>query len=300
MTITLTRPETYRAGNTATDVQVENVPIKNVQATDVSTDVVADVQLSRSEQSGEIKQQTLALLHDYQTTGLPYLKDRIVRLNLGLARREAHYWANQCQENYEDLLQVGSIGLVSAIDRFDLTKGYAFSTFALPYIRGEIQHYLRDKSSVVRVPRRWLEMLQKSASINQKFQAEHQRFPTDTEMATALDVSVAEWQEVQLAKQNRQAISLDCPTGDDEGHCMMDILPDHGYRSFQLADEDRQRLRQGLVTLEQHTRQIIEFIFFYDLTQKEVAEKMNISVITVSRHVKKGVGSLKSFFQENN
>jgi RNA polymerase sigma-B factor len=285
MTITLTRLETHQAGATVTDIQ---------------TDIQTDVQTTKSEQSGELKQQTLELLNAYQESGLPHLKDRIVRLNLGLARREAHYWAKQCQENYEDLLQVGSIGLVSAIDRFDLAKGYAFSTFAMPYIRGEIQHYLRDKSSVVRVPRRWLEMLQKSASINQQFQTEHQRLPSDTEMASALDISVGEWQEVRLAQQNRQAISLDCPTGDDEGHCMMDILPDHGYRSFQLADEDRQRLRQGLITLEQHTRQIIEFIFFYDLTQKEVAEKMNISVITVSRHVKKGVGSLKSFFQENN
>jgi RNA polymerase sigma-B factor len=285
MTITLTRPETDRVGTTVADVQ---------------TDTPDDVQSSKTDQSGEIKQQTLELLNAYQTSGLPYLKDRIVRLNLGLARREAHYWANQCQENYEDLLQVGSIGLVSAIDRFDLAKGYAFSTFAMPYIRGEIQHYLRDKSSVVRVPRRWLEMLHKSASVNQQFQAEYQRLPSDTEMAAALDISISEWQEVRLAQQNRRAISLDCPTGDDEGHCMMDILPDHGYRSFQLADEDRQRLRQGLITLEQHTRQIIEFVFFYDLTQKEVAERMNISVITVSRHVKKGVGSLKSFFQENN
>jgi RNA polymerase sigma-B factor len=285
MTITLTRPETDRVGTTVADVQ---------------TDTPDDVQSSKTDQSGEIKQQTLELLNAYQTSGLPYLKDRIVRLNLGLVRREAHYWANQCQENYEDLLQVGSIGLVSAIDRFDLAKGYAFSTFAMPYIRGEIQHYLRDKSSVVRVPRRWLEMLHKSASVNQQFQAEYQRLPSDTEMAAALDISISEWQEVRLAQQNRRAISLDCPTGDDEGHCMMDILPDHGYRSFQLADEDRQRLRQGLITLEQHTRQIIEFVFFYDLTQKEVAERMNISVITVSRHVKKGVGSLKSFFQENN
>jgi RNA polymerase sigma-B factor len=285
MTITLTRPETERGRTTVADVQ---------------TDTPEDVPASKTDQSGEIKQQTLELLNAYQTSGLPYLKDRIVRLNLGLARREAHYWANQCQENYEDLLQVGSIGLVSAIDRFDLAKGYAFSTFAMPYIRGEIQHYLRDKSSVVRVPRRWLEMLHKSASVNQQFQADYQRLPSDTEMAAALDISISEWQEVRLAQQNRRAISLDCPTGDDEGHCMMDILPDHGYRSFQLADEDRQRLRQGLITLEQHTRQIIEFVFFYDLTQKEVAERMNISVITVSRHVKKGVGSLKSFFQENN
>jgi RNA polymerase sigma-B factor len=251
--------------------------------------------------SGELKQQTIELLKAYRQSDLPYLRERIVRINLGLVRKEAHYWAGQCNENFEDLMQVGSIGLIAAIDKFDLEKGYAFSTFTMPYIRGEIQHYLRDKSSIVRVPRRWSEMLQKAASINQKFQIEHSRMASDKEIAAALDISMVEWQEVRLAQQNRQPVSLDSPTGsEDENHCLMDTLPDPQYRSFQLTEEDQQRLRQGLVTLEQHTRQIVEFIFFYDLTQKEVAEKMNISVITVSRHVKKGVGMLKSFLHENN
>jgi RNA polymerase sigma-B factor len=82
--------------------------------------------------SGELKQQTIELIAAYRQSQLPYLRERIVRLNLGLARKEAHYWANQCQENFEDLLQVGSIGLIAAIDKFDLEKGYAFSTFANP------------------------------------------------------------------------------------------------------------------------------------------------------------------------
>jgi RNA polymerase sigma-B factor len=258
------------------------------------------VKTAKSDSSGELKQQTLELLSSYRQTGRASLREQIVRLNMGLARKEAHYWAGQCQESYEDLLQVGSIGLIAAIDKFDLTKGYAFSTFAMPYIRGEIQHYLRDKSSIVRVPRRWSELLQKANAVNQSFQLEHRRLPSDREIAQALEISPEEWQEVRIAQQNRQPVSLDCPVGDDEGCCMLDILPDQQYRSFQLSEDDRQRLKQGLVTLEQHTRQIIEFVFFYDLTQKQVAEKMDISVITVSRHVKKGVGLLQSFFNENN
>jgi RNA polymerase sigma-B factor len=253
-----------------------------------------------ADSSGELKQQTLALLGAYRETGRSALREQIVRLNLGLARKEAHYWASQCPESYEDLLQVGSIGLIAAIDKFDLAKGYAFSTFAMPYIRGEIQHYLRDKSSIVRVPRRWSELLQKANVVNQSFQTEHQRLPSEQELAQALEISREEWQEVRMAQQNRQPVSLDCPVGNDEGGCMLDILPDQQHRSFQLTEDDQQRLKQGLVTLEQHTRQIIEFVFFYDLTQKQVAEKMDISVITVSRHVKKGVGLLQSFFKENN
>ncbi len=255
---------------------------------------------SKAESSGEIKQQTLELLRAYRQSGRSSLREQIVRLNLGLVRKESHYWASQCQESYEDLLQVGSIGLIAAIDKFDLAKGYAFSTFAMPYIRGEIQHYLRDKSSIVRVPRRWSELLQKASAVNQSFQVQHQRLPSEQEIAQALEISVTEWQEVRMAQQNRQPVSLDCPVGNEEGCCMLDILPDQQYRSFQLPEDDQQRLKQGLVTLEQHTRQIIEFVFFYDLTQKQVAEKMDISVITVSRHVKKGVGLLQSFFNENN
>ncbi len=258
------------------------------------------VKESKAESSGELKQQTLELLNAYRQSGRSSLREKIVRLNLGLARKEAHYWAGQCQESYEDLLQVGSIGLIAAIDKFDLAKGYAFSTFAMPYIRGEIQHYLRDKSSIVRVPRRWSELLQKASTVNQSFLVQHQRPPSEQELAQALDISVTEWQEVRMAQQNRQPVSLDCPVGNEEGCCMLDILPDQQYRSFQLPEDDQQRLKQGLVTLEQHTRQIIEFVFFYDLTQKQVAEKMDISVITVSRHVKKGVGLLQSFFNENN
>jgi RNA polymerase sigma-B factor len=282
MTNTLAYPATHRPSPLSSAV-LDDRPL-------------ADAKLQAS---GELKRQTLELLNDYRQSGLPYLRERIVRINLGLVRKEAHYWASQCQESYEDLLQVGSIGLISAIDKFEMTKGCAFSTFAMPYIRGEIQHYLRDKSSIVRVPRRWSELLQKASTVTKSFQVQHQRIPSDREIAQALEISLEEWQEVRVARQNRQPVSLDCPIGNDDGHSMMDMLPDQQYRSFQLTQDDQQRLKQGLVTLEQHTRQILEFVFFYDLTQKQVAEKMDISVITVSRHVKKGVGLLQSFFKED-
>jgi RNA polymerase sigma-B factor len=242
----------------------------------------------------DLKQHSLELLREYQQTGKARLRNQIVELNLGLVRKEAHYWVNQCKETYDDLVQVGSIGLINAIDKFEIGKGYAFSTFAMPYIRGEIQHYLRDKSSVVRMPRRWFALMQQATTITKNHQAEHNRQPTESEIALALDISLLEWQEIKLAYQNRQPVSLDCPVGnDEEANNLADILPDRHYQSFQLSQEDRLRLQQSLVTLEQHTRQILEFVFLHDLTQKQVAERMDISVITVSRHVKKGLNVLK-------
>jgi RNA polymerase sigma-B factor len=248
----------------------------------------------------DLKHQSLQLLQEYKQTGTARLRNQIVEINLGLVRKEAHYWVNQCKENYDDLLQVGSIGLINAIDKFEIGKGYAFSTFAIPYIRGEIQHYLRDKGSVMKMPRRWFALMQQAGGITRDLQAKYQRQPTESEIALALDIPVSEWQEIKLAYQNRQPVSLDCPVGnDDETGSLADLLPDKHYQSFQLSQEDRLRVQQGLVSLEQHTRQILEFVFLHDLTQKQVAEQMNISVITVSRHVKKGINVLKVMLMNN-
>jgi RNA polymerase sigma-B factor len=248
----------------------------------------------------DLKHQSLQLLQEYKQTGTARLRNQIVEINLGLVRKEAHYWVNQCKENYDDLLQVGSIGLINAIDKFEIGKGYAFSTFAIPYIRGEIQHYLRDKGSVMKMPRRWFALMQQAGGITKDLQAKYQRQPTESEIALALDIPVSEWQEIKLAYQNRQPVSLDCPVGnDDETGSLADLLPDKHYQSFQLSQEDRLRVQQGLVSLEQHTRQILEFVFLHDLTQKQVAEQMNISVITVSRHVKKGINVLKVMLMNN-
>ncbi len=248
----------------------------------------------------DLKHHSLQLLREYKETGKARLRNQIVELNLGLVRKEAHYWVNQCKETYDDLLQVGSIGLINAIDKFEIVKGYAFSTFAMPYIRGEIQHYLRDKGSVLKMPRRWFTLVQQAAGVTKDLQARYQRQPTESEIALALDISIAEWQEIKLAYQNRQPVSLDCPVGnEEETGSLADLLPDRHYQSFQLSQEDRLRVQQSLVSLEQHTRQILEFVFLHDLTQKQVAERMDISVITVSRHVKKGLNVLKVLLVNN-
>jgi len=245
----------------------------------------------------ELKHQSLQLLREYQQISSAEIRNELVKLNFGLVRKEAHHWVNQCTESYEDLLQVGCIGLIRAIERFDTTKGSAFSSFAIPYIRGEIQHYLRDRGCSVRIPRRWLALKQQSVEITQQLRVKFNRQPTDAEIAAALDVSEAEWQEIKLAHQNREPLSLDTPVGDaEEGTtCLGELVPDPKYRSFQLAQEDQIRLQQALAHLEKRTREILEFVFLHDLTQKEVAERLDISVVTVSRRVKKGLDSLKKF-----
>lgn len=243
----------------------------------------------------ELKSESLELLSNYQKSPNPQIRNRLVELNFGLVRKEAHHWINQCTESYDDLLQVGSIGLIRAIERFDMSKGHAFSSFATPYIRGEIQHYLRDKSPSMRFPRRWDTLQRQAAWVVRDFQATQGRQPTEMEIAAALEISISEWQEIRLACQNKALLSLDAPVKDEDccTASLGDLVPDPRYRSFQLAQEDQIRLQQALTHLENRTRQVLEFVFLYDLTQKETAERLGISAVTVSRRVKKGLESLQ-------
>lgn len=245
--------------------------------------------------SNELKSESLELLRAYKKSPSPELRNQLVQINLGLVRKEVNHWLNQCSESYEDLLQVGCIGLIRAIERFDISKGHAFSSFAIPYIRGEIQHYLRDKSSTVRIPRQWQALQSQASTVARTLFQKLKRQPTDAEIAEALQISLAEWQEIKLASRNRAPLSLDAPIQDEEEGTtsLADLVPDPRYRSFQLAQEDVIRLRQALALLEEKTRQILEFVFVYDLTQKETAERLGISAVTVSRHVKKGLDALK-------
>jgi RNA polymerase sigma-B factor len=243
----------------------------------------------------ELKSESLQLLRAYQQSPCPQVRNQLVELNIGLVRKEAHHWINQCNECYEDLLQVGSIGLIRAIERFDLAKGHAFSSFAIPYIRGEIQHYLRDKSPSVRIPRRWQALERQAVLAVRDLQIKLKRQPLDSEIAEAIDINLAEWQEIKLACRNRAMLSLDAPVRDEEegAASLGDLMPDTQYRSFQLAQEDQLRLQQALVQLENRTREILEFVFLHDLTQKETADRLGISAVTVSRRVKKGLESLQ-------
>lgn len=243
----------------------------------------------------ELKNESLELLQEYQRYSTTQKRNKLVKMNLGLVRKEAHRWVNQCTESFDDLLQVGCIGLIRATERFDPSKGHAFSSFAVPYIRGEIQHYLRDKSPQVRIPRRWQDLQRQSVTIRREMLATLRRQPTDTEMAEALNISQEEWQNVKLSTCNRSLVSLDAPIqhSENEATSLGDLLPDSQYRSFQLAQEDQLRLQQALSQLEHRTSEVLEFVFFHDLTQKETAELLGISAVTVSRQVKKGLAALR-------
>ncbi|MFN4278992.1 RNA polymerase sigma factor SigF [Thermosynechococcus sp.] len=243
----------------------------------------------------DLKYSTLSLLQAYQHNPAPELRNRLVELNMGLVRKEAHHWAQCTQESFDDLMQVGTLGLIQAIERFDPSKGVAFSSFAIPYIRGEIQHYLRDKSPQIRIPRRLQTLQSQGKRVIQELRQQLHRPPTDSEIAQALDVPLEDWQAAKFASYHTTPVSLDAPTfeGEEDTVSLGDIVPDQRYQSFQLAEEDRIRLQQCLQKLEARTCQILEFVFLHDLSQKETAELLGLSAVTVSRQIKKGLQALQ-------
>lgn len=250
-------------------------------------------------QTSALRSRGMELLMEYKQTPSVALRNKLVRLNAGLVRKIAHRISHQCSEPYEDLEQIGFIGLIRAIERFDPSQGCAFSSFAVPYIRGEMLHFLRDRGTTVKIPRRWQD-LQKEA---QKLQGELTRVlgrpPSDAEVALRLGVAVEEWREVKLAHKNRLPLSLDATVSQqlDSSITLGDTLPDTHYQLLQLLEEDRQQLQRALNQLEDKTRAAIEFVFFKGLSRKEVAEKIGVSPMTVTRRIQRGVDQMIEYLQ---
>jgi RNA polymerase sigma-B factor len=243
---------------------------------------------------------SLRILNAYQKQPSIGLRNQLVLLNSGLVRQIAYRLSYQCNEPYEDLEQIGYIGLIRAIERFDPQQGCAFSSFAVPYIRGEILHFLRDKGSVVRIPRRWQELQKKGQKVRSELFLTLGRYPRDEEIAQALDVSTEEWFESKAATQNRLPLSLDAKVSQvlDSGVSLGDTLPDVRTQSLQDLAEDWQQLEAAMTQLEDKTKAAIEFVFLKELPRKEAAKLIGISPMTVTRRLQTGIDKLSNLLQK--
>ncbi|MCD8486719.1 MAG: RNA polymerase sigma factor SigF [Desertifilum sp.] len=241
----------------------------------------------------------MELLIAYYQTPTVEIRNQLVQMNIGLVRKIAHRVSRQCTEPYEDLEQIGCLGLIRAIERFNPSQGCAFSSFAVPYIRGEMLHYLRDRSGVVKIPRRWQDLKKDGQKVREELTKSLGRLPSDTEVAQELNVSVQEWTEAKMTDQNRQPLSLDAKIGQqmDNVVTLGETLPDSHYQILQELDEERQQLQNALSQLEETTRAAIEFVMVNGLSRKEVAEKIGVSPMTVSRRIQRGIEQMISFVQ---
>ena len=221
----------------------------------------------------------------------PALRNELVTAHLGLAEYLARRFDNR-GEQVDDLVQVASVGLVKAVDRFDPSRGLEFATYATPTIVGELKRHFRDKGWAVRVPRRIQELhLRLGPAVAALGQALG-RSPTIAEIARHAGASEEEVLEAIEAGNAYRTTSLDAPVrGDDPGQSLGDRL---GGDDERLADtEDWMTLSPLVAELPPRERAILHLRFFQGKTQSEIAERMGISQMHVSRLLARSLTQLR-------
>ncbi|MFI8351485.1 RNA polymerase sigma factor SigF [Streptomyces sp. NPDC085596] len=214
--------------------------------------------------------------HEYS-----YVRNTLVELNLALVKFAASRFRSR-SEPMEDIVQVGTVGLIKAIDRFEMSRGVEFPTFAMPTIIGEIKRFFRDTSWSVRVPRRLQELRLDLAKAGDELAQRLDRTPTVAELAERLGLSHEEVVEGMAASNAYTASSLDAqPAEDDTEGALSDRIgyEDHGLEGIEYIES----LKPLIAELAPRDRKILSLRFVAGLTQSEIGEELGISQMHVSR-----------------
>lgn len=216
------------------------------------------------------------------------LVGRFMPLARKLARRYAH-----SSEPYDDLLQVASLGLVKALERFDPERGFAFSSFAVPTIVGELKRYFRDTAWALHVDRAAQERARKIVDAQKKLSTRSGRIPTVAELAQYLEFSQEDVLDGLQAAEAYGAISLDAPVSSegDEDSSRLETLGAEDERLGRVHDQAT--IFAAARSLGTHEREVLYLRFGEDLTQSEIAERIGVSQMQVSRVLRRSLAHLR-------
>jgi RNA polymerase sigma-B factor len=217
------------------------------------------------------------------------IRDERVHSHLGLAHQLARRFSNR-GEAHDDLVQVASLALVRAAERFDPDRGVMFSTFAAASIIGELKRHFRDRGWAVRAPRRLQELVLEIGSATDRLGQQLGRAPTVPELAKEIGASTADVLEALEAGQSYRTSSLDAR--DREGQTMGESLgsEDSGY----VAVENHSALTKAMATLSPRDREIVQLRFVDGLTQSEIAARLGVSQMQISRLLAASLRRLRS------
>ena len=224
--------------------------------------------------------EVLEQFHTYRRTQDKALQQTLVLRYLPLVHRIARRYVRPGAP-LEDLVQIGSIGLIHAVTTFDPTRGVKFETYAFHHVAGEIRHFLRDGLEAVRAPR-WVRKIytELTAAVG-RLQQELGRTPTLSEIARAMNMSEAGVHEVLDAHSQIRVRSMTDMT--EEHDVRPDLIAHQRYVSLQLPVEDRIVLMQAMERLADLQRKVVYYLYYQDLTQSEVAQRLGVSQRHVSR-----------------
>ena len=224
-------------------------------------------------------------------------REELITRYLPLVRSLARRFASRGQP-VEDLIQVGCIGLIKAIDRFELDRGVELSTYATPTILGEIKRYFRDKGWAVKVPRSLQDLNVRLNRVTESLTVELQRSPTIGELAAATGASEEEVVEALESGRAYNSVSIFSGGPDDEESTgLLDCLgsEEEAYEVF----EQRRVLAPAMERLDPRERLILHLRFFEGMTQTQVAARIGISQMHVSRLIRKSIESLRLYMAED-
>ncbi|CAL9393093.1 RNA polymerase sigma factor SigF [Streptomyces sp. enrichment culture] len=224
----------------------------------------------------------LAVLEE-GTPEYQYARNTLIEMNMSLVRFAAGRFRSRGPEEMEDIVQVGMIGLIKAIDRFELTREVEFTSFAVPYIVGEIKRFFRDTSWAVHVPRRLQEARVQLARANEELRTRLGRTPTVKELSELMCLPEDEVVEAQLASNGYRSASLDAAiNGSEDGEAALaDFIGDEDA-ALGLV-EDFHALAPMIDELDERDRKIIHWRFVEELTQAQIGERLGVSQMHVSR-----------------
>jgi RNA polymerase sigma-B factor len=238
------------------------------------------------------------LLRRYHEDGDLQAREQLIEQYMSLVRSLARRYSYR-GEQLEDLVQIGAIGLIKAIDRFDLERGVELTTYATPNIIGEIKRHFRDKGWSVRVPRGLQELNVQLSRLVEQLTVQLARSPTIPELAKAAGVEEEEVLEALESGRAYTSLSLSVGGGggDDDD---LDPLESLGTEEHQYeVSEDRAVLAPGFKALDERERKILQLRFFEGLTQSQIAQQVGISQMHVSRLIRRSLEKIRETIAED-
>ncbi|SEE07539.1 RNA polymerase sigma-B factor [Streptomyces sp. 3213] len=235
----------------------------------------------------------LAVLEE-GTQEYQYARNTLIEMNITLVRYAASRFRSRGQDEMEDIVQVGMIGLIKAIDRFELTREVEFTSFAIPYITGEIKRFFRDTSWAVHVPRRLQEARVQLAKATEELRSRLGRMPTVKELSQLMCLSEEEVNEARLASNGYNSASLDAAiSSSDDGEAALADFIGHDESALELV-EDFNALAPLIAELDDRERRIIHMRFVDELTQAQIGEHLGVSQMHVSRLLSRTLAKLRA------
>jgi RNA polymerase sigma-B factor len=234
----------------------------------------------------------------WQQAGDRRAREELVNRFLPLARNLARRYAG-AREPFDDLLQVASLGLVKAIDRFDVERGAAFSSFAVPTILGELKRYFRDLGWSVHVPRGAQEQALKVQEAHERLTTKTGRPPTVNELAEYLELSVEDVLDALETAAAHHSTSLDAPREDrtnNESGALVDVFGEEDGR-YELVDETV-TISVAARQLSGRERRVLALRFVNDMTQTQIAQEIGVSQMQVSRILRRALNRLRELTED--